>query len=81
MDFYANGDSGEVGEAVGWFKVGLYGIRPVRILFRSTPAVMLSPAVAKAAGVHSTSAAMATARLNITAGVASAENSNRANPI
>ena len=33
-------------------KVGLYGIRPVRILRRSSPAVMLSPAVAMTAGVH-----------------------------
>ena len=33
-------------------KSAIYGIRPVRILRRCTPAVMLSPAVAMPAGVH-----------------------------
>ena len=33
-------------------KIGLYRIRLVRIICRSTPVVMLSPAVAMAADVH-----------------------------
>ena len=69
------------------FKVGLYRIRLVRILCRSAPAVMLSPFGCRgrwgslSATASGSSAAMSTAGPNITAGVASAEDSNQANPI
>ena len=66
-------------------KAGYMGFGRLESSVDATPAVMLSPAVAMAAGGRWhwqwTPAAMATAALNITAGVASAEYSNWANSI